>query len=76
MNYNPNAPMFDLVGYNVPSNSGAGNPQNAWSNVNRVDYNLSDKTTIYTRYAVQSEVDQAGQHLQQPLCRLSTSGRR
>jgi outer membrane receptor protein involved in Fe transport len=58
--YNPNAPMFDLVGYNVPANSGAGNPQNAWSNVNRVDYNLSDKTLIYTRYAVQSEVDQAG----------------
>ena len=58
--YNPNSPMFDLVNYRVPSNSGAGNPQNAWSNVNRVDYNLSDKTTIYARYAVQSEVDQAG----------------
>ena len=58
--YNPNAPMFDLVSYTVPSNSGAGNPQNAWSNVNRVDYNLSDRTSIYTRYAVQSEVDQAG----------------
>jgi hypothetical protein len=52
--------MFDLVGYTVPSNSGAGSPQNAWSNVNRVDYNLNDKTTIYARYAVQSEVDQAG----------------
>ncbi len=58
--YNPNAPMFDVVGYSAPSNSGAGNPQNAWSNVNRVDYNLSDRTTIYTRYAVQSEIDQAG----------------
>lgn len=58
--YNPESPMFDLVGYNVPANSGAGNPQNAWSNVNRVDYNLSDKTLIYARYAVQSEVDQAG----------------
>jgi len=52
--------MFDLVSYSVPGNSGAGLPQNAWSNVNRVDYNLSDRTTIYTRYAVQSEVDQAG----------------
>ena len=58
--YNPNAPMFDLVSYNVPSNSGAGLPQNAWSNVNRVDYNMSDKTTLYMRYAIQSEVDQAG----------------
>jgi outer membrane receptor protein involved in Fe transport len=64
--YNPNAPMFDLVSYTTPSNSGAGNPQNAWSNVNRVDYNLSDKTTIYTRYAVQSEVDQAGSETSNP----------
>ena len=58
--YSPTAPMFDLVGYSAPSNSGAGDPQNAWSNVNRVDYNLSDKTMIYTRYAVQAEVLQAG----------------
>jgi len=58
--YNPNAPMFDLVAYSAPSNSGAGVPQNAWSNVNRVDYNLSDKTMLYMRYAVQSELDQAG----------------
>jgi outer membrane receptor protein involved in Fe transport len=58
--YNPNAPMFDLVGYSAPSNSGAGDPQNAWSNVNRVDYNLSDKTMIYTRYAVESQVLEAG----------------
>jgi outer membrane receptor protein involved in Fe transport len=58
--YNPNAPMFDLVSYNVPANSGAGLPQNAWSNVNRVDYNMSDRTMIYMRYAVQSEVDEAG----------------
>jgi outer membrane receptor protein involved in Fe transport len=60
VSYNPNAPMFDLVNYSIPANSGAGNPQNAWSNVNRVDYNMSDKTMIYMRYAVQSEVDQAG----------------
>jgi outer membrane receptor protein involved in Fe transport len=60
VSYNPNAPMFDLVNYSIPANSGAGSPQNAWSNVNRVDYNMSDKTMIYMRYAVQSEVDQAG----------------
>jgi outer membrane receptor protein involved in Fe transport len=60
MSFNPNTPMFDLVGYNVPANSGAGVPQNAYSTVDRVDYNLSDKTTIYTRYALYSEVDEAG----------------
>ncbi len=58
--YNPDAPMFDLVGYNVPANSGAGNPQNSYSSVQRVDYNLSDKTQIYARYALNSEADLAG----------------
>lgn len=60
LSYNPAAPMFDLVGYNAPSNSGAGNPQNTYSMVQRVDYNLSDKTLIYARYALYSEDDQAG----------------
>jgi outer membrane receptor protein involved in Fe transport len=60
MSYNPTAPMFDLVGYNAPSNSGAGNPENTYSMVQRVDYNVSDKTLIYARYALYSEADQAG----------------
>jgi outer membrane receptor protein involved in Fe transport len=58
--YNANAPMFDLIGYNVPSNSGAGVPQNSYSTVARVDYNLSENTTIYARYALYSENDTAG----------------
>jgi outer membrane receptor protein involved in Fe transport len=58
--YNANAPMFDVVGYTVPANSGAGNPQNTYSTVGRVDYNLSDKTLIYARYALFSEAEQAG----------------
>lgn len=60
LSYNANAPMFDVVGYNVPSNSGAGNPQNSYSTVERVDYNLSDKTTIYGRYALQSQSELPG----------------
>jgi outer membrane receptor protein involved in Fe transport len=60
LSYNPNAPMFDLVNYNVPSNAGAGVPQNTYSLVGRVDYNLSEKTTIYARYALYSENDTAG----------------
>jgi hypothetical protein len=62
--------MFDLINYSIPANSGAGNPQNAWSNVNRVDYNMSDKTMIYMRYAVQSELDQAGSVTASPYSRL------
>ena len=58
--YNANAPMFDLVNYSVPANAGAGSPQNTYSTVGRIDYNLSDKTLIYARYALNSEVDTPG----------------
>ena len=60
LSYNPSAPMFDLIGYNVPSNSGAGVPQNTYSTVQRVDYNMTDKTMMYVRYALYSELDQTG----------------
>jgi hypothetical protein len=58
--YSLTAPMFDLVQYGVPSDSGAGLPQNTWDTVNRVDYNVSDRTQIYGRYAIYSENDFAG----------------
>jgi outer membrane receptor protein involved in Fe transport len=58
--YGSTAPMFDLVNYSVPNNAGAGNPQNTYNLVGRVDYNLSDKTSIYGRYALYSESDFAG----------------
>ncbi len=71
--FNPNAPMFDLVGYNTPSNSGAGNPQNTYSTVQRVDYNLSDRTTIYARYALYSEDDEAGSIANNPYAGYNVS---
>jgi len=72
--YSPNAPMFDLIGYNVPTNSGAGFPQNAYSSVQRVDYNLSDKTMIYARYALYSELDQAGSDAFSPYSGFNIGG--
>jgi Carboxypeptidase regulatory-like domain/TonB dependent receptor len=47
-------PFAETVQYSVPSDSGGGSPQNTYSNVDRVDYNLSDKTTLYGRYALYS----------------------
>lgn len=44
-------PVFDLVNYQTPSDSGGGNPQNALNMVQRVDFNLTNKTTLYGRYA-------------------------
>lgn len=60
VSYGSTAPMFDLVNYSVPSASGAGSPQNTYNLVGRVDYNLNEKTQIYTRYALYSENDFAG----------------
>jgi hypothetical protein len=53
-------PFGETIAYSVPSDSGAGAPQNTYSTVARVDYNFSDKTTLYGRYALYSEDDFAG----------------
>ena len=55
-----NAPFGQYVQYSVPSDSGGGSPQNTYSTVDRVDYNITDKTTLYGRYALYSENDFAG----------------
>jgi len=46
-------PLFDQIQYSVPSDAGAGSPKNQLESVARVDYNFTDKTTIYGRYAYQ-----------------------
>jgi outer membrane receptor protein involved in Fe transport len=45
-------PLFNRIAYSVPSDSGGGNPQNTYNLVGRVDYNLSAKTQLYGRYAL------------------------
>jgi outer membrane receptor protein involved in Fe transport len=44
-------PSYQLVSYNVPADSGGGDPQNTLLLVGRFDYVLSDKTQFYFRYA-------------------------
>lgn len=48
-------PIFEKVAYLTPSNSGAGDPQNTYANVDRVDWNISDRTQFFGRYAYQNE---------------------
>jgi len=57
---NPNSPMFDLVAYSAPGDAGGGTPENGYQNVERIDYNLSDKTQMYGRYALESDNLMAG----------------
>jgi hypothetical protein len=52
--------LFDRVAYTVPQDSGAGSPQNTYFGVARVDYNLSEKTLMYGRYAYEKEFDLLG----------------
>lgn len=51
---NPTTPAFQQVTFSTPRDVGGGLPENEYQTVNRVDYNLSDKTQIYGRYALQS----------------------
>lgn len=53
-------PAFQEVAYSVPTDLGGGFPQNDTSTVTRVDWNLSDKTQIYGRYALQDNITLPG----------------
>ncbi len=46
-----NFPAFGESRFSVPQNVGAGDPQDTYQTVNRIDYNLSSKTQIYGRFA-------------------------
>lgn len=50
-----NAPFTEQLSYALPADAGGGSPQNTWESVTRIDYNLSDKTTFYGRYAGEKE---------------------
>jgi len=44
-------PFLDTLNYSVPADAGAGSPENQSLVVGRVDWNISDKTQLYGRYA-------------------------
>jgi len=62
----PTQPVFDVVNFTAPFNAGGGLPQNTYDLLGRVDYNLSDKTTMFFRFARYSENDFAGSTFYSP----------
>ena len=46
-------PMFAQGQYSVPADSGGGSPQNTYYVVGRADWNVSSKTQLYGRYALE-----------------------
>ncbi len=47
-------PIFGEVLESIPTDAGGGTPSNNYQVVGRVDYNWTDRTTLYGRYALQS----------------------
>ncbi|MBI1760105.1 MAG: carboxypeptidase regulatory-like domain-containing protein [Acidobacteria bacterium] len=55
-----NTPAFGQTKFSIPTDQGAGSPQNTYQTNSRVDWNISDKTQVYGRYALDSRVNAAG----------------
>ncbi len=47
------SPFLQVVQTNLAADAGGGSPQNSYSSVHRVDFNMTDKTNMYARYASQ-----------------------
>lgn len=47
-------PQFQLVTFPAATDEGADDPQNSWETLNRFDWNISDKTTLFGRYGLDS----------------------
>ncbi|HEX8293175.1 MAG TPA: TonB-dependent receptor, partial [Pyrinomonadaceae bacterium] len=49
----PTTPAYREVSYTLPTDLGGGFPQNDLQTVTRIDWNVSDRTQVYGRYALQ-----------------------
>ena len=50
-----NLPAFQEVQFSLPQDLGGGFPQNTYQTVTRIDWNVSDKTQVYGRYALEKQ---------------------
>ncbi len=66
------APFGESITWTNPADSGGGVPQNTYSTVAKIDYNISDKTTLTGRYALFSENQFSGSWTYSPYAGYST----
>jgi hypothetical protein len=59
-------PAFGIVPYAAAINTGGSLPQNTYNVVGRFDYNMSDRTQIFFRYANYNEADESGSAFASP----------
>ena len=69
---NPNTPVLQQVTFSTPRDVGGGLPENEYQTVARIDYNLSEKTQLYGRYALQDQVFFEGTNAFSPYQGFST----
>ncbi|MGC2329870.1 MAG: TonB-dependent receptor [Candidatus Acidiferrales bacterium] len=70
----PTQPVFDVVNFAAPFNAGGGVPQNTYNLLGRVDYNMTDKTTMFFRYARYREDDFPGSSFYSPYPQYDVGG--
>jgi len=61
-----NLPALREVRQTIPTDAGGGDPQNTYSTTTRLDWNYSNKTQIYGRYAIQSQKFFVGSNANSP----------
>src|SRR5208283_139460 len=54
-NVSPGQPVFDTVNFHAPFNAGGGVPGNFYTLAGRIDFNWTDKTQMFFRYARESQ---------------------
>ena len=68
-----NFPVFGQVTRILPANAGAGDPQNTYSLVARLDYNPSDRAKLFARFALQKRFALPGVASSSPYPQYDTS---
>jgi hypothetical protein len=65
-------PLFGTVAYQNPGDSGGGEPQNTWITFNRIDWTISQKTSLYGRYIQESQDEFPGTNNTSPYAGYNT----
>jgi hypothetical protein len=67
-------PVFDIVNFSVPFDDGGGLPQNTYTLVGRVDFNLNSKTQMFFRAARESVYEFSGTSFYSPYPQYDAGG--
>lgn len=70
----PSTPIFDIVNFKAPFDAGGGLPQNTNNLLGRLDFNMTDKTQMFFRFARYSETDFNGSTFFSPYPQYNVGG--